>query len=111
MKLAVLSNKYDQTVRDAVDRYFGGRFGVVRGERDGVPHKPDPAAALEIASELGVPPARSLYLGDTNTDMRTAVAAGMYPVGVLWGFRPAEELLASGARTLIAKPADLLALL
>jgi len=32
-------------------------------------------------------------------------------VGVLWGFRPAEELLASGARTLIARPADLLALL
>jgi phosphoglycolate phosphatase len=47
-------------------------------------------------------------LGDTNTDMRTAVAAGMYPVGALWGFRPAEELLAHGAEVLIERPIELM---
>ena len=32
--------------------------------------------------------------------MQTARAAGMFPVGVLWGFRPADELIAAGAKLL-----------
>jgi phosphoglycolate phosphatase-like HAD superfamily hydrolase len=35
----------------------------------------------------------------------------MYAVGALWGFRPAEELRASGARVLIRTPTELLGLL
>jgi len=42
--------------------------------------------------------------------MKTALAAGLTPVGVLWGFREARELLNSGARALLLKPADLLPL-
>jgi phosphoglycolate phosphatase len=40
--------------------------------------------------------------------MKTATAAGMYPVGVLSGFRSANELLTGGARTLIQHPSELL---
>jgi phosphoglycolate phosphatase len=76
-----------------------------------LPKKPDPAGALQIAQRLGLDPAAFIYLGDTNTDMQTAVAAGMTPVGALWGFRTAQELLAAGAKALLAKPADLLRLL
>jgi phosphoglycolate phosphatase len=107
LKTAVLSNKPDDFTRLMVQQLLPRwRFGAVVGARDNWPHKPDPAAALDIAKALGVAPARFLYLGDTNTDMRTAVAAGMFPVGALWGFRTAEELLASGARVLVAKPQD-----
>jgi len=49
-----------------------------------------------------------LYAGDTNTDMQTARSAGMFASGVLWGFRPREELVESGAQTLAARPEDLL---
>ena len=49
-----------------------------------------------------------IELGDTNTDMQTAVAAGMFPVGALWGFRTADELLATGAAALAETPADVL---
>jgi phosphoglycolate phosphatase len=59
---------------------------------------------------LGFSPHEILYLGDTNTDMQTAVRAEMYPVGALWGFRTADELRASGARTLIRQPLELLEL-
>ena len=65
----------------------------------------------EIARRLGLAPSEILYLGDTNTDMQTAVAAGMYPVGALWGFRTADELTASGAKALIEKPLHLLTVL
>jgi phosphoglycolate phosphatase len=58
-----------------------------------------------------LPPAAILYVGDSDIDMKTANAAGMYAVGVLWGFRTADELTRNGARVLIRKPLELLGLL
>lgn len=112
LPMAVLSNKPDPFVRDTVHALIGaGVFAIVLGACDDVRPKPDPGGALRIAADLGAAPARALYLGDTPTDMRTAVAAGMEPVGVAWGFRPREELLAAGAGCLVERPADVLDLL
>jgi phosphoglycolate phosphatase len=72
------------------------------------PKKPDPSAALEIAARLDIPPEDFLFIGDTSIDMQTACAAGMFPIGVLWGFRPAEELIAAGGKMFFKHPTDLL---
>ncbi len=112
LKLAVLSNKPDHFTKRVIAHYFKpSPFTVVRGQLPNVPLKPDPTAALHITQELGIPPAHWLYLGDTNTDMHTARAAGMHPAGVLWGFRDRAELLESGAEHILAKPRDVLDLL
>jgi len=112
MKMAVLSNKPDDSAKLTVSRLLPHwRFELVMGARPGVPLKPDPAGALEIAERLDLPPGEFLYLGDTGTDMKTAAGAGMFPVGALWGFRSAEELLAGGAKALLSHPADLLKIL
>ncbi|MCK4761004.1 MAG: HAD family hydrolase [Candidatus Aminicenantes bacterium] len=109
IKTAVLSNKSDDfTKRMAAKLLPGFDFRVVWGGRPGVPLKPDPAAALEIAGILGFSPGACIFLGDSGIDMETAVNAGMYGIGVLWGFREAEELLSSGAKRLIADPEELL---
>ena len=109
--MAVLSNKpHDFTVKCVESLLPRERFACVEGVRDGRPCKPDPAGALEIAERLKVAPADALYVGDTNTDMQTAVAAGMTPVGALWGFRDAEELTQSGAVYLADHPTDVLTL-
>lgn len=86
-------------------------FKAVIGARAGRPKKPDPTVAIEIAGQLNLPPDQFIYLGDTNTDMQTATAAGMYPAGALWGFRKADELLANGAKVLLEYPMDLLKML
>jgi phosphoglycolate phosphatase len=110
--LAILSNKPHPATRAVVEHFFPGlAFDAVFGARPDVPIKPDPGAALEVARQLSRPPEEFLYLGDTDTDMRTAVAAGMFPVGALWGFREAEELRKAGARVLVAHPREVLALL
>jgi phosphoglycolate phosphatase len=97
VSLGVLSNKTEGPTRRLVDAICPTwHFGAVFGERPGVPRKPDPASALELADALSVPPERVALVGDTSVDMLTARAAGMRPVGVLWGFRP-QEILASGA--------------
>jgi phosphoglycolate phosphatase len=113
VKLAVVSNKPHEFVLRSVAAHFeSGLFSAVLGQRKNVPIKPDPTSALEAARFLSVAdPGQCLYVGDSGVDMRTAVNAGMYPVGVLWGFRDADELTASGAKTLIKKPSELLTLL
>lgn len=112
LPMAVLSNKPDEFTRRCVDRLLASwSFDVVFGLRDGVPKKPDPAAALEIAGTLDVAPSKCLYVGDTATDMQTAVAAGMFPMGALWGFRTREELEQHGAQLVIGRPQELLGVL
>jgi phosphoglycolate phosphatase len=112
IRLAILSNKPDAAVGEVVRQFFPEvRFEIVRGALSGVPVKPDPESALRVAAEMGIEPRDFLYLGDTNTDMRTALAAGMLPVGALWGFRTEAELKESGAARLIARPGELLELL
>lgn len=112
IQAAVLSNKSHPFTEEMVRELLPGHpFAAVRGALPGIPLKPDPTTALAIAAGLGVPPASCLFLGDTNIDMLTAVAAGMVPVGALWGFRDESELRAHGAAAVIASPLELLDLL
>ncbi len=112
LRQAVLSNKPDDFTRLTVERLLAPHtFDLVQGVGPGTPPKPDPAGALAVAARLGVEPASCLYLGDTATDMSTACRAGMCAVGALWGFRTREELEESGARAVVERPAEVLALL
>ncbi len=112
LKLAVLSNKPDDFAKKCVTELFQKwHFEVVLGYHSRIPPKPDPGGALQIAEQMDVPPEHILYLGDTDIDMKTAVTAGMFPVGALWGFRTLEELAKGGAKELIERPQDILGLL
>ena len=109
VRRGILSNKPHEFTKAMADRYFGKwRFDPVFGARDGVPGKPDPAAALEICRQWGRNPADVLYAGDTNTDMRTARQGGLFALGVLWGFRTRQELEENGAQSLISTPEQML---
>jgi phosphoglycolate phosphatase len=109
---AVLSNKPHSLTVSMVRHYFRGtRFCAVFGGRPEFPKKPDPSSALEISRITGVSPEGFVFLGDTNTDMLTARAAGMLPVGALWGFRTEAELQESGAARVIRHPMELIAAL
>lgn len=112
LKIAVLSNKRHEFTQRCVECLLPNwTFDAVLGQRDEVNRKPDPAGALEVAGRLKISPADFLYLGDSAVDMKTAIAAGMFPVGVLWGFRPPEELQDAGAQVLIERPLDILNIL
>lgn len=109
---AVLSNKPHNFTVEMTKKMLGAwSFVAIRGLTPETPRKPDPAAALEIAREMKIPPSEIVLVGDTGVDMQTANAAGMYAAGVLWGFRDAAELLEAGARSLLAAPHELFDLL
>jgi phosphoglycolate phosphatase len=102
IKLAVLSNKPHDFVLLTMKKLFAGfNFDLLFGDRDGIPRKPDPAGAIEIAKELKISPARIAYVGDTSIDMQTANRAGMYAIGVSWGFRDRPELIESGSKIIV----------
>jgi phosphoglycolate phosphatase len=112
LKMAVLSNKPHELTKQCVTELLSNwNFDVVLGQRNGVPPKPDPAGALEVAKRLNIPPADFLYIGDSGVDMKTAVASGMFPVGVLWGFRSMGELKDNGSLALVDRPSEILSLL
>ena len=112
IRMAVLSNKPHEYTYPMVGELLSRwSFEVVAGESLEFPKKPDPTGARRILSLMNIKPDECLYIGDSGVDMQTATAAGLFPVGVLWGFRTAEELLENGAKLLVEKPADILALL
>ena len=110
--IAVLSNKPDEFTRACVAHLLPRwSFSAVLGAGEQVPRKPDPSGAVAIAARLGVSREAVLFLGDGPTDVLAALAAGMVPVGALWGFRSEAELRAAGARLLLHHPLELLSLL
>jgi len=112
IRLSVFSNKSDEFTQIIIDYYFGlDHFDFVFGARTGVPKKPNPIGALEIAKLSNIQPSDFLYLGDSGVDMQTATAAGMYALGATWGFRKSEELLENGAKKLIYNPSEILDLI
>lgn len=112
LKLAILTNKAHVAAKKCINDFLSRwSFDIVLGQSDSTPLKPDPAGAYYIAENLRLSPENIIYTGDTEVDMKTAVAAGMFPVGVLWGFRSMERLMSSGARELIKKPFDLIKIL
>jgi len=106
--LGVLSNKPHELVVQIADRLLARwPFVAVAGEREGRPRKPDPNSVLALVDELGVPPSRCAFVGDSEIDVATARAAGMPAVAVTWGLRDAAVLVAAGADFLVSTPAAL----
>ncbi len=110
--MTILSNKPDAALQKCVNYFLQPQcFAVVRGVLPDGPVKPDPTSALNIMETVKIPAGEWLYVGDTNTDMQTAKAAGLIAVGCSWGFRDREELLASGADVIVDSPSEILTLL
>lgn len=107
MKTSVLSNKPHETTVKIVTELFNGQIDICYGKREGVPRKPDPTALFEVLKKLGVEKDACIYVGDTSTDMKTGKNAGLFTVGVTWGFRDREELEEYQADLIIDHPNEL----
>lgn len=108
IKTAVNSNKPDNVAVSALNKIFPkGSFDDACGQKDDVPIKPNPTAALRLAAEFGAKPEECVFVGDTSVDIETAKNAGMHSIGVLWGFRDFSELNEAGAQYIVEKPEEI----
>ncbi len=108
IKTAVLSNKDHSTAGKVAEELFEeGLIDLCMGARPGVPLKPQPDAVFEIMEHFGAEKEDCLYIGDTATDITTAKNAGLFSIGVLWGFRSEDELKNAGADAIVSDPDEI----
>ena len=109
IKIAIVSNKPHFATVSVTEELYGKEFfHLIFGQRENIPLKPNPQAVFEVMDYFKVKKEECIYIGDTKTDMKTGKNAGIFTVGVLWGFRDKTELLENGADVLLNKPKELL---
>ena len=82
-------------------------FDALIGGDDCARGKPDSAPVLAALDALGIPAQHALMVGDSPLDMQAAAAAGVLPVGALWGYGADTDLIGAGARLLLKEPGDM----
>lgn len=98
LKLAVASNKFQEGAEKLVKEFFPDiRFVAVLGNSPELPLKPDAAVVQLVLDKAGVSREEAVFVGDSATDMKTAVNGAVRSIGVSWGFRPRTELEQAGA--------------
>lgn len=108
----MLSNKdnlYTQNIVNALD--VGKNVDVAYGFREGIPHKPSPEGVIDIMNELDLRKDETVFVGDSEVDVKTAANAGLASIGVLWGFKGIESFVETKPDYLIEKPMDLINIL
>lgn len=71
--------------------------------RDEVEHaKPDPRHLLQVVDDLGTSPQRVVYIGDTTTDLTTAMAADIAFIGYAGNEEWAKRMKESGCDAFIS---------
>ena len=111
-KLAILTNKPQETTDVIVKKYFKtNTFDVVFGQRDGIKIKPDKTATLKILSLFDCDPQDVYFVGDGETDVQTAINSNTKGISVLWGFRSFSQLAQEGAKTFVSSPKELLSII
>ncbi|NIJ07167.1 phosphoglycolate phosphatase [Sphingomonas vulcanisoli] len=91
--LAVCTNKLEHLARSFIDAIgWTSRFPVIIGGDSCGVSKPDPKPLLETIARAGG--GRAAFIGDSITDTKTAIAAGVPCVALTFGFSdlPPEQL-------------------
>ncbi len=108
-KIAVLSNKQDEYVKALISQLLPeGICLIAQGSIDGIPAKPEPKLALQIASSLGVNPYECILIGDSDIDIMTAENAGFDILSVSWGYTSKSKLLFKGAQDIVNSSDELI---
>ena len=112
-KLAVVSNKFNDGLVKIVDSYFKGIFDISIGEneKEGIKKKPAPDMVYKAIDELKSNLNKSIYIGDSETDILTARNSKLPIINVTWGFRSKEELIGLKPDYMIDKPNEIINIL
>ncbi len=109
-KIGVLSNKSDLETCMLINHFFTGQVDYIQGKRDDFPAKPDPKSLYYVLEKLALSPKNSVYVGDSDVDVKTAKNGGLPSIGVSWGFRGRSFLTKAGADIIIDDARELIAI-
>ncbi len=93
IRLAVASNKFQEGTEHLIKEFFPDiPFVAILGNRPGFPLKPDPGIVGEILRKAGLTQANAVMIGDSDTDMETAINSGIMGIAVGWGYRDMKNI-------------------
>ena len=107
VKVAVLSNKQDRFVKNIIDKLFDKKLFSAAVGQSSLPPKPNPQIVQFTTKKMRVKTSRCIMVGDSDVDMRTAIASGMRAIGVSWGYRDSLLLKQNGADYIANKPEEI----
>jgi phosphoglycolate phosphatase len=106
-RMAVLSNKPVIPSRAIVEALGLGTFFMqIYGGNSFATKKPDPEGARKLLEEVGVRPEEAVIVGDSHVDVETGRNAGLWTVGVNYGFAP-HSLQEASPDVLVDAPHEL----
>ena len=106
--LAVVSNKYDLAVKNLCKQYFGNYINVAIGESENIRRKPAPDGVLQAIKDLNSTIEKSIFIGDSEVDIKTAENINIPCISVLWGYRSKELLVDAGGNLFARTPEDII---
>ncbi len=107
MKLACITNKNDEPAQKLIKQFFPDVFDYVKGSIEGVERKPSPEPIEKCLYSLGIENSDTVYVGDTEVDIMTAVNSGIDSISCTWGYRSRRFLVENGALFICTEPVDL----
>ena len=107
LKLGVVSNKYDHLVKKLNEDMFESLFDIAIGETKSIPIKPAPDMLYEALKYLNVDINEAIFIGDSDTDLKTAQNAQIKAIAVTWGYRDKKTLEAYQPEALVDTVEDL----
>ena len=87
VKIAVVSNKYQEGVEKICIPLFSEYSNVFIGARDNINIKPSSDMVNLALNKLNLNNNECLFVGDSNVDIMTAKNSNMKSIGVLWGYK------------------------
>lgn len=106
--MAIVSNKFDNAVKDLNKMFFDTYISTAIGESATVAKKPAPDTCISAMKELNASREKTVYVGDSDVDIMTAKNSGLDCISVTWGFRDEQFLIEHGAKIIINTPDELL---
>ena len=108
IKTAVVSNKLEYAVISLANRFFPSLFDYIAGDKEGVRRKPFPDPILNAISFFNETKEATIYVGDSDVDIKAGFNAGVDVISAGWGYRSKDFLLANGAKNIVFSAVDLL---
>ncbi len=108
IKMAVVSNKPAPATVALCEELFGDYIKTAIGAGGDVKEKPDPSGLEKALKLLGSTKEETLFVGDSDVDMQTAVNSKLKAIGVTWGFRDRELLESFNPYAIVDEPTEIL---
>lgn len=109
-KIAVVSNKFDEAVKELCKRYFTDLIDMAIGENEkmGIRKKPAPDTINQVLKVFNITNTGAIYIGDSEVDIMSAKNSKMPCISVTWGFKDREFLIKNNAEIIVNSPEEII---